>query len=38
VELLAHNPDADMDAIRELCRSWRLGGLDPLIDEALGGE
>jgi hypothetical protein len=37
VELLAHNPDADMDAIRELCRSWRLGGLDPLIDEALGG-
>ena len=25
-------------AIRELCRSWRIGGLDPLIDEALGGE
>ncbi|MFM8702668.1 MAG: hypothetical protein ACKOWG_14255 [Planctomycetia bacterium] len=37
VELLAHNPDADMTAIRDLCRGWRLHGLDPLIDEALSG-
>ena len=37
VELLAHNPDADMTAIRDLCRGWRLGGLDSLIDEARGG-
>jgi hypothetical protein len=37
VELLAHNPDADMAAIRSLCQSWRLSGLDPLIEEATGG-
>jgi hypothetical protein len=37
VELLAHNPDADMAAIRSLCHSWRLSGLDPLIEEATGG-
>lgn len=37
VELLAHNPDADLTAIRDLCRRWRLWGLDPLIDEATGG-
>ncbi len=37
VELLARNPDADMSAIRELCRGWRLRGLDPLIQEATGG-
>ena len=36
VELLSRNPDADMAAIRDLCRSWRLRGLDPLIDEATG--
>lgn len=23
-------------AIRDLCRGWRLRGLDPLIEEALG--
>ena len=37
VELLSRNPDADMSAIRDLCRSWRLRGLDPLIEEATGG-
>lgn len=36
VELLSRNPHADMTAIRDLCRSWRLRGLDPLIDEAAG--
>jgi len=36
VELLARNPDADMAAIRDLCQNWRLRGLDPLIEEALG--
>ncbi len=36
VELLSRNPDADMAAIRDLCQSWRLRGLDPLIDEATG--
>lgn len=37
VELLSHNPDADMTAIRELCHGWRLRGLDPLIEEVAGG-
>jgi hypothetical protein len=37
VELLSRNPDADMAAIRDLCRGWRLRGLDPLIQEATGG-
>jgi hypothetical protein len=37
VELLGRNPDADMAAIRHLCQSWRLSGLDPLIEEAIGG-
>ena len=37
VELLARNPAADVAAIRDLCRGWRLSGLDPLIEEALGG-
>ena len=36
VELLSRNPDADVAAIRDLCRNWRLRGLDPLIDEAMG--
>jgi hypothetical protein len=36
VELLSRNPDADLAAIRDLCRSWRLRGLDPLIEEATG--
>lgn len=36
VELLSRNPDADFAALRDLCRSWRLRGLDPLIDEATG--
>lgn len=37
VELLARNPDADMGAIRHLCQSWRLSGLDQLMEEAAGG-
>ena len=37
MELLSRNPDADMAAIRDLCRGWRLRGLDPLIQEATGG-
>ncbi len=31
VELLAHNPDVDIDEIRALCRQYRLPGLDELI-------
>lgn len=34
VELLAHNPDADLDEIRTLCRRYRLRGLEELIAEA----
>jgi hypothetical protein len=37
VELLSRNPDADTAAIRDICRNWRLRGLDPLIDEARAG-
>lgn len=37
VELLSGNADADIAALRYLCRSWRLGGLDPLINEASRG-
>jgi hypothetical protein len=37
VELLSRNPDADMDAIRDLCQKWRLPGLEPLIAEAAEG-
>ena len=36
VELLSRNPDAEMATIRDLCRNWRLRGLDPLIEEATG--
>jgi hypothetical protein len=36
VELLSRNPDADLTAIRDLCQSWRLRGLEPLIAEATG--
>lgn len=38
VELLSRNPEADLAAIRELCRHWRLRGLDSLIDEVQGGQ
>ena len=34
VELLRRNPSADRDAIRDLCRRYRLRGLEPLIREA----
>lgn len=37
VELLARNREADLERIRAVCRSYRLDGLDPLIDEAAGG-
>jgi hypothetical protein len=36
VELLSRNPDANLVAIRDLCRNWRLRGLDPLIEEVSG--
>lgn len=34
VELLLRNPDADLDAVRRLCDSYRLAGLEELIEEA----
>jgi hypothetical protein len=34
IELLARNPDADLDEIRRVCRRYRLAGLDELIVEA----
>ncbi|MDA1039625.1 MAG: hypothetical protein O3A37_04965 [Planctomycetota bacterium] len=34
VELLRSNPSADRASIRELCRRYRLRGLEPLIREA----
>lgn len=37
VELLSRNPEADTAAIRDLCRGWRLRGLDPLIEESADG-
>lgn len=37
VELLVCNPGADLAAIREVCRRYRLRGLEPLIAEATGG-
>lgn len=36
VELLRCNPTVDRAAIRELCRRFRLRGLEPLIGEADG--
>jgi len=33
VELLRRNPEADLDAIRETCRHYRLRGLDALLAE-----
>jgi hypothetical protein len=34
VELLRHNPDVDIDALRAVCVKYRLRGLEPLIREA----
>lgn len=34
IELLRHNPEADIEAIRTACRTYRLRGLEPLIREA----
>lgn len=34
VELLARNPDLDVECVRKLCRSYRLKGLDKLVAEA----
>ncbi len=34
VGFLVRNPTTDITAIRDLCLHWRLGGLDPLIEDA----
>lgn len=34
VELLARNPDLDLDEVRTLCRRYRLPGIEELIAEA----
>ncbi len=34
VELLACNPDADLDEVRRACAGYRLAGLDELIEES----
>lgn len=33
IELLVRNPELDLESLRELCRSYRLRGLDELIAE-----
>jgi hypothetical protein len=35
VELLAHNPDLDLDEVRATCKRYRLRGIEELIAEAL---
>jgi hypothetical protein len=37
VELLARNPDLDLDEVRRLCNRYCLSGLDELIDESGAG-
>ena len=32
-ELLKHNPEADVDSIRNTCKSYRLCGLEEIISE-----
>jgi hypothetical protein len=34
VEVLSRNPDLDVDAVRKLCRKYRLRGFDKLVAEA----
>jgi hypothetical protein len=34
LELLVRNPELDLDGLREICRCYRLRGLDELIAEA----
>jgi len=34
VELLAHNPDLNLDEVRAVCARYRLGGLEELIAES----
>jgi hypothetical protein len=34
LELLVRNPELDLDGLREICRRYRLRGLDELIAEA----
>jgi hypothetical protein len=34
LELLARNPELDMENLRKLCRSYRLSGLDELVAES----
>jgi hypothetical protein len=36
VELLARNRETDLGRVREVCRGYRLKGLEPLIAEATG--
>lgn len=33
LELLRRNPEADLEAIREICRKYRLVGLDAVLEE-----
>lgn len=33
LELLKRNPDADLDEIRDVCKRYRLGGLDEILGE-----
>ncbi|MEI6809257.1 MAG: hypothetical protein WCN95_11105 [bacterium] len=35
VELLARNPDLDLSEVRDVCKRYRLSGLDELIADAL---
>lgn len=34
IELLARNPDLDLDEVRKICSRYRLGGIDELIAES----
>lgn len=34
LELLLRNPECDVESVRDLCRAYRLRGLDELINEA----
>jgi hypothetical protein len=33
IELLRRNPEADLDAIRDTCRRYRLRGLNAVLEE-----
>ena len=34
VELIAHNPELDLDEVRKLCARYRLKGIEELVREA----